>query len=541
MNDNLLCDPVIRVRGPGGPQLLTLPGVLAALRRDEVDDFPALRAHQRHAWHAFLCQLAVMALEQAGETGPGIPDEEGRWRELLRGLTPDYPGDEPWRLVVEDLTKPAFLQPPVPEGSLRDFKKPDKMDVASPYALDVRVTAKAHDEKSRAPLCVTSEDWMLGLLMFQTFSGFFGSGNYGIARQNKGFSARHAVSLTFSLRPGAIWLRDCRILLISRDKLRFEGVYPEEGGKRLLWLESWGGGKAESLPLSKLHPLFIEVCRRIRLQRVESGRIEFQTKITNAARVAADKYNGVVGDPWIPVDRSENEFKAFNKRPSYDQVHPVLFDSAVFTPALLQRFHLGDPRIGASVLFRVFRRGQGRTEGYFERVIPIPKKGLPFLDGQEDRAARVASRMTQLAKDARKDVLKTALLQLVQPARGRDGSSSSDKRPRQENSRLAYKELDYKQKETNAWTDAFLARFEDRVDAEFFPLLWDCLDAGAGTEEADGPDPWSEALIRMVREEFKRACDALPASGALRYRALARAELVLERGIAKHLKPKEEA
>jgi len=68
---NLLTDAFITAAPLGS---LTLPGTLAALARDEVDDFPALRAHQGMFWHMFLVQLAALALHGAGETE--IPQDE---------------------------------------------------------------------------------------------------------------------------------------------------------------------------------------------------------------------------------------------------------------------------------------------------------------------------------------------------------------------------------------------------------------------------------------------------------------------------------
>src|SRR5580692_8745788 len=47
---------VIDQTGASGP--MTIPGVLAALTQDLITGFPALRAHQRHAWHSFLVLLA---------------------------------------------------------------------------------------------------------------------------------------------------------------------------------------------------------------------------------------------------------------------------------------------------------------------------------------------------------------------------------------------------------------------------------------------------------------------------------------------------
>ena len=58
---NVLTEPGIRFDWTGGTHAqASLPGVYAALmdKDNPVSTFPALRPHQRHAWHAFLVQLA---------------------------------------------------------------------------------------------------------------------------------------------------------------------------------------------------------------------------------------------------------------------------------------------------------------------------------------------------------------------------------------------------------------------------------------------------------------------------------------------------
>ena len=59
----LLDRPLLTTLDPSGCGTLrrTLPGVLAGLVRDEISDFPKLRPHQRHVWHAFLVQIAALA------------------------------------------------------------------------------------------------------------------------------------------------------------------------------------------------------------------------------------------------------------------------------------------------------------------------------------------------------------------------------------------------------------------------------------------------------------------------------------------------
>eukprot|EP01035_Chromulina_nebulosa_P015171 gene15171-20098_t len=129
-------EPLVNTR-PHGPT--TLPGLLARMTKDEVDGFPALRAHQEPGWHMFLVQLGALAMHKAGLAE--LPESEAEWLELLRGLTRDFAGDEPWCLVVPDWQKPAFLQPPVP----KDVTLANPVDTAD--ALDRRITSRNHDLK----------------------------------------------------------------------------------------------------------------------------------------------------------------------------------------------------------------------------------------------------------------------------------------------------------------------------------------------------------------------------------------------------------
>ncbi len=112
---NLLEDRLLRARlADGTVERFSLPTLYVALREDRVADFPSLRPHQRHAWHAFLAQLAAIAVHR--RPGTAIPESAGAWGAALRALTSDFPEDEPWRLVVEDSGKPAFMQCPAPDG-----------------------------------------------------------------------------------------------------------------------------------------------------------------------------------------------------------------------------------------------------------------------------------------------------------------------------------------------------------------------------------------------------------------------------------------
>lgn len=75
---NLLDEALIRIRDPSREtQRVSLPELFVALGRDAVRDYPALRPHQRHPWHALLVQLAALALHAAGADSPGMRQRTG--------------------------------------------------------------------------------------------------------------------------------------------------------------------------------------------------------------------------------------------------------------------------------------------------------------------------------------------------------------------------------------------------------------------------------------------------------------------------------
>ncbi|MDK3075577.1 hypothetical protein QO034_21140 [Sedimentitalea sp. JM2-8] len=91
----------------------SLPGLPTAMARGEIDGFVALRPHQRPARHMFLVHHAALALDRNRQNE--LPKTEAEWATLLRGLTQEFPEDDPWHLIVADRNNPAFMQPPAPE------------------------------------------------------------------------------------------------------------------------------------------------------------------------------------------------------------------------------------------------------------------------------------------------------------------------------------------------------------------------------------------------------------------------------------------
>ena len=294
---NLLTEPIISV---SHQKRLSLPELLAALAQGRVTQFPALRPHQRPAWHMFDVQLAVLALWTAKRTD--LPEDPAVWATLLRGLTPDYPDDAPWCMVVENRAKPAFLQPPTPDNLKWS-------PVATPDAIDVPITARNHDLKQSVAREAEAEDWLFAFVSLQTSEGYGGAGNHGIARMNGGSSSRPMLGLApaqgkdYTLNPSAWWRRDVRRLLAERQA--GNGIeFGCEGGPALLWCLDWPEG--EQLDLRELDPWFIEVCRRVRLVGTET-RLSAVRAISKASRIDAKMYHGNVGDPWVPVHRQDGK------------------------------------------------------------------------------------------------------------------------------------------------------------------------------------------------------------------------------------------
>lgn len=161
---NLLDEPLIRIRDPDGKlQRLSLPSLFVQLGRDVVRDYPSLRPHQRHPWHALLVQLAALALHEADETEPW--DNVADWRTALLALTPDHPDGCAFSLLAPH-DKPAFLQAPAPGGTLDGWK-----DIATPDALDMLVTSKNHDLKGERMRWAEADDWLFALVSLQTQEG----------------------------------------------------------------------------------------------------------------------------------------------------------------------------------------------------------------------------------------------------------------------------------------------------------------------------------------------------------------------------------
>ncbi len=512
---NLLEDSLLRATQLGGAiRRVSLPQLYAALVADEIEELPALRPHQRHALHALLCQIGALACLATGLSEP--PRDAAAWAAGLRALTPDHPDDAPWHLVT-DPDRPAFLQAPAP-GGISSFKQ-----VETPDALDMLVTAKNHDLKGARMAQPEADDWIFALATLQTMEGFLGAGNYGISRMNGGFANRAAVGLApASGRMGAHIARDIRRLLVLRPRLLEAYPHYRDDGLALVWLRPWTG--ADGIDPAELDPFYIEICRRVRLV-AEGENLAARVSGSKVAQIAVNKAeNGITGDPWAPIEITKQEPKALTidaRGFSYRRLADIITLTG-FRPAPLQEIGPEEKDDAFVLVCRALARGQGKTEGYHERLVPVSREAvIAFRRGEVQRVAALAKNRIEDAAKVR-GALRLAMLALFQ--NGKEDMSLRDP-------------------SSTRRADARVNGFEFAVDADFFERLWEELPAGEGTAAAAGVRAvWLRDLLERAREILAEVEAGSPRSNVRSYRARARAEGLLNRQFYKdfgHYFPKE--
>ena len=511
---NVLTDQLIRFKRDDNSVIAaSLPEVFTALMNDEVTSFPALRPHQRHAWHAFLVQLGAIALHKSGLSEP--PDSANEWRHLIRALTPDYPEDGPWHLVVGDITRPGFMQPPASsEDKIADYKN----EVATPDELDLLVTSKNHDLKASVASSASIDDWLFALISLQTSEGFGGRNNYGVSRMPSGYGNRPAFSITPSIRYGSHFCRDIQVALQCREEMLDDyAPFLTESGVALVWAKAWDGTKTEAIT-GGLDPYYIEICRRIRLVQLE-GKISAIRGNSVAKRIIDVK--GRTGDPWSPENTSSKGTPTAFLGPrkfGYERVVDGLVSADWKRPYLLrptgrevsQEMHL---------VARGLVRGEGGTDGYHERVIRLNQEVTRAFGN-----ANAQKRLGDIARERIEQVGKVKSVLRYAVATFAAHGDSDDIKPEHWS-------------RANPWSD----KLDEIVDATFFDGLQEEFEAGEserdeirkqwllnGLTRAFQIDENGDGVCNHARRLLSQAQRSLPCPVIQYYRARVRADSVFE-------------
>lgn len=485
---SLLDELLIRARLVAGGQSVqySLPGLLVALANDEVRDFPALRPHQRHPWHAFLVQLAAMALHHAGRDQPFETEQE--WKDALLALTPEHPDGAAWCLIAPH-DKPAFMQAPVPGGKVDGWVD----DRPTPDSLDILITSKNHDLKATRMRLDKPDDWVFSLVSLQTQAPYPGPGNYGVARMNGGSSSRPGLGIKPPGGLGKRWSRDVRIALKERIKILEKG-YSDEGGIGLLWLLPWDGKTAFSF--AALDPFFIEICRKVRLTFSSSG-ISALRATSEGPRIFKDEAKarkGNTGDLWTPIHKGEGKSLGLSASGfGYKRMVELAFGPDYEKPPA-QNIQADDPHEGLVLVAQAIAGGQSTTDGYHERRIPIsPKVRKLFIQKQTDYLAKIAEERVDAIGKMR-SVLWTAFAALFDQGAAKDKFSDSAKDKANE----------------------FTKSFEQAEDSRFFDEL------NTEIESVDSDKirlQWLLSMAGRAEANLNAAFIAGPQSGEQRYRA----------------------
>ena len=493
---SLLDEPLIRARQVDGGRAVkyTLPDLFVALAGDEVRDFPALRPHQRHPWHAFLVQLAALALHHAKREQPFATSRE--WRDALLALDPANPDGEAWCLIAPH-DKPAFMQAPVPGNDVSDWKSiKDKTTIAAPDEMDILITSRNHDIKASRMRQADPDDWIMALISLQTQEGFLGAGNYGISRMNGGFASRPALGVVPKGHWGRRWQRDVASLIEHRPEIVKSMGLKNANGYGLLWLTPWDG--VSSLAFSALDPFYIELCRRVRLTwSTRANHISAITACSKTTRVEAKGRNGITGDAWIPIDPAKGKALTIGHDGFHYKLAAELLFGSKFQPPIAQLIRATDGTDGIVALAQGITRGQGKTEGYHERRIPISPKVCSLLrQNKTNQLAKITGeRIYAIAQICY--VLKSSIETLFDNAKTRKnpGDVPEDKKAR---------------------ASKITKQFEQTEDALFFDDL--------NTEiDAEHPDEvrlqWMLVMVGRAETILKNSFTSGPQSGEQRYRA----------------------
>ncbi len=511
---NLLTEPLITVEtAVGDRERRTLPGVLAELSAGNIAAFPALRPHQRHPWHAFLCQLAAMALMTAEETE--LPVDEDSWRTLLRRLAPDWPDDEPWSLIVKNESKPAFMQPCLPEhlGNVQ-------YTAISSDEIDSLKNSKNHDQKQSISYLENPENWVFGLISINT-CGTSDSGNYkGGFRQASGYKRRFGVSFTPSPDTSTMFSRDTRALLELHEDLTEEcGCFANYGCEMLLWLRVWDGIKS-AYRFDEIDLYALEICRRYRL-RWDGSRIvadrrknkDLLKELSNKSKEGKNQLSttsGAVGDPWGSTIRGENPaFLAAHiglRRLSYSFVSDLIFGNNGYQESPLLEPRPDEEGKDGFIVIRgiatdTSNKGNGKTIGYHERVIPA-KIEIQKAIGKKSKdplLGKISESRINDAKEIYKSLSESIAIIANSARLNKNGYPDTREKL----------EIGYKLAEN----------IENYIDANFFDALWVEYES-SHDEQKKIRNAWVADLIEKAVRLLNSTAEVLPLPTVHYYRVL---------------------
>lgn len=513
---DLLTDELIGVRTPGGERSVNLPTLYALLAQGVIEGYTGLRAHQADPWHVFLVQVAASI--QARRPTEGLPNDPAYWNDGLLDLADGQA--TAWSLLVDDVTKPAFLQHPWRswDAEAKDYGVEQKRGgrsyqpkASTPDEIDVLVTSKNHDVKMSRIDGQEAQAWLHALLLYQTTSGFLGAGNYGIVRMNGGFASRPVVAWVRDLHPSRRFADEVCALQGLRASTQTAYGFRSRGTV-LSWLTHWNRA-GHQYNLQDLEPWFIEAARPVRLHLTAAGSVVALGATSKARQIGPKSLeNGDVGDPWIPLntqDKKKGRSALTLPAPGFtpDRLTDLLFEQGY------ERTDLQKPRPGSDpgwFVASVLVRGQGTTEGFHRTELPVPPKARMALFNRQSRdtLAHLAQQLLTDAKDVQ-GALSTALTVLSE--------GGPDK-------------ADFDRDAVKHWVEHTRTYFGRQWENSYFPTLW----RGADEDHAAVRTAWQQQIVNQAQALLDEAALRLPLPSNRYWRAITQTNSAWRSMLHKH-------
>jgi len=235
---------------------------------------------------------------------------------------------------------------------------------------------------------------------------------------------------------------------------------------------------------------------------VQNERIACARGGSSAPRMDGKKLQGVMGDPWGPIHKTEN--KAFTLSGSdfdYAKIVELLISGDWSLPLLARPATFETSLTTMAIVAQALSRGNSKTEGFKSRILPIGGKISHALGARRKELHELAQ--SQVAEIKKFDSV--IGMALVLAAAGGDPKK--------------------RRKEHYTFTTHPRAAFDRAVDALFFEHLWARFEADDAGPEARRAESlrFVKKLHELAWEVFETALPSMPCAKLFRLRAEARA------------------
>ncbi len=221
---------------------------------------------------------------------------------------------------------------------------------------------------------------------------------------------------------------------------------------------------------------------------------------SSVPRIDAGETHGNVGDPWTPIKKTGESLSVSATGWSYKLLSDLLLTHQDMIPPPTQHQLACD---GPDTVFvaEALVRGQGKTEGWHRRVLPMPERVRRLMssaDGRNSLAQRATDRIEQVRR-LQSEALWPALRTLIQA--DTKSPNAKDHRP-------------------GRWIE----QHQRDVDRVFFDRLW----ADVELNDDDSDRSWQFLIVELGKRCMNTAIRSVPIPGVRWFAVIAASEREFE-------------